>query len=89
MKEQMERMKRYFPWGMFLIVAVLFALAAMMLPAHGMGWFKDPDPYSCYGAARYQAMYDGAPTCLAKQRCAWVRAHFNEWIVNHIGNCRP
>lgn len=49
------KIKRLFPWGLFLTVAVILATCAMLRQAHG-------EPYACFGSGRYAAMSDGI-TC--------------------------
>lgn len=51
------KVKRFFPWALFLVLAALLALATTC--AHA----QDQDPYVCYGAGRYQAMSEGKPAC--------------------------
>jgi hypothetical protein len=53
------KIKRLFPWALFLVLAAAFAFAAGRVHA-------EEDLYACYGSSRYQAMYSSWPECNEK-----------------------
>lgn len=50
------KIKRLFPWALFLVLAAIFAFAATRVRA-------EADVWACYGSARYQAMSSDWPRC--------------------------
>lgn len=51
------KIKRFFPWALFLALAVLLALGAIRI-AHA-----EEDVWACYASQRYQAMSSAWPAC--------------------------
>jgi hypothetical protein len=63
--------KRFFPWGLFLALAVVFLIASCVARA-------EDDQYACYGSSRYQAMYDSWPSCSERNLCDRIRQYIRE-----------
>ena len=95
------KIRRFFPWALFLALATLLALGAMIVHAHG-----EEDVYACYGSSRYQAMSDAWPACdertfcdkvkfylqthtEAEARAVAVEKHLPQWIVRKAERCVP
>ena len=51
------KVKQFFPWALFLVCAMLFAIAAHYIAKPTI------DDYACYGTQQYQAMWDNKPPC--------------------------
>lgn len=49
--------RRFFPWALFLVCAILFGIAAHYIAKPTI------DDYACYGRDQYQAMWDQKPPC--------------------------
>lgn len=60
------KIKRLFPWALFLVTAVVIFFAALAT-AH-----SEPDIWACYGSQRYQAMSSSWPPCT--EVCGRVKA---------------
>jgi hypothetical protein len=57
MKNIDPSVKKFFPWALFLALALMFSiLAARTARSEG-------DVWACYGSARYQAMSSEWPQC--------------------------
>jgi hypothetical protein len=96
------KIRRYFPWSLFL------AAAAMLLLASCYSAHAEEDVWACYGSARYQAMSAAWTPCNEMSKiCIRVRAYLAEghtpdegralaksmkvpqWIVNRAERCLP
>lgn len=67
------KIKRLFPWALFLVTAALLLLATKYVRAEG-------DIWACYGSQRYQAMSSSWIPCTEMSTlCKSVR----EYLVNH------
>jgi hypothetical protein len=51
------KVKRFFPWALFLACALAFGIAAHYMEKPTI------DDFVCYGHDQYQAMWDGKPPC--------------------------
>lgn len=96
------KIKRLFPWSLFLLVAILFMVASCAI-AHG----EEEDVWACYGGGRYQAMSSGWPQCNEMSTlCLRVREYLNshteaegkaealarhipQWLVAKAERCIP
>lgn len=89
--------RRFFPWGLFLVLAALLLLGTCDIRAHA-----EEDVWACYGSARYQAMYSNWPTCddfcgkvksymqmhtEAEARAAAAEKHLPEWLIKKAEKC--
>jgi hypothetical protein len=102
-KEEIDKaVRKFFPWSLFLGLAVVFALATFIARAHG-----EEDVWACYGSGRYQAMSSGWPQCNEMSRlCLRVRDYLNshtveegraeakakhipQWLINKAEKCIP
>jgi len=95
-KDVDPKIKRLFPWLLFLVLAAAFALAATRVHAA-------EDVYACYGSARYQAMSSAWPPCNeicgrlkaylvshteAEARAEAVARHLPAWLIRKAEACR-
>jgi hypothetical protein len=100
-KDVDPKMKRFFPWALFLAAAIMLALAAMAVHAEA-----EEDIWACYGPARYEAMSSGFTPCTEMSKiCVKVREflasghtveegraiavakNIPEWIVRKAERC--
>lgn len=90
------KIKRLFPWGLFLAAAALLLLATCARA------YAEKDVFECYGPARYQAMSSAWPPCNeicgqlkgylqthteAEARAAAIEKHIPAWIVKRAERC--
>lgn len=90
------KIKRLFPWALFLALAAVLAIGACSL-AHA-----EADVFACYGAARYQAMSSAWPPCneICGQLRAYLQSHTEaearaqavaknipQWIIRRAERC--
>jgi hypothetical protein len=61
-KDVDPKIKHYFPWALFLALAALLAMGAMMVHAHAAD-LPEPSKFACYGSAREEAMSSGWTPC--------------------------
>jgi len=74
-KDVDPKIKRLFPWALFLVLAALFAFAATRVHA-------EEDVWACYASQRYQAMSSGWPQCNEmSELCSRVRQYLNSHTV--------
>jgi hypothetical protein len=100
-KDVDPKVKRLFPWALFLVLAALFAFAATRVHA-------EEDVWACYGSARYEAMSSAWTPCNEMSRiCIKVREyisqghtieegrvlaqskHIPQWIIKKAERCLP
>jgi hypothetical protein len=95
------KIKRFFPWSLFLIAALFFVLASVVV-GH-----SEEDVWACYGGGRYQAMSSGWPQCNEMSTlCLKVREYLNthteeegraeavakhipQWLIAKAERCVP
>ncbi len=70
------KVRRFFPWALFLALALAFAVAATRVHAEEKSWDLD-----CYGAQRYQAMSEGWPECHAK--LSYICERVQQYLAGH------
>lgn len=96
------KIKRFFPWALFLVMAAILSLLAMCERAPAAGKMPEPDVYTCYGGGRYEAMGEGWPGCdewcgilkayltshtEVEARALAVQKHVPAWIVRKLEKC--
>jgi hypothetical protein len=103
LKDVDPKIKRLFPWTLFLALAVVLCMASMIVHARGADL---PDVWACYGPARDEAMAAGMTPCNQMSNlCVKVREflasghtieegralaeakHFPKWIIARAEKC--
>lgn len=69
-KDVDPKVKQFFPWALFLVVAIVFGIAATYIHKPTV------DDYACYGRDQYQAMWDNKPICKKPGLIARARDFF-------------
>lgn len=100
-REVDPKVKRLFPWSLFLVLAALFLLATCKMAK------TEEDVWACYGSSRYEAMSSGWTPCNEMSGlCVKVREflqthtkaeayavaaekHIPQWIIRKAERCVP
>lgn len=94
--------KGFFPWALFLALAVLLLLASMIVRAEA----QEPDVWACYGPAREEAISMHLTPCnemsnicvrvreflssghtIEEGRALAAEKHIPQWIINKAERC--
>lgn len=74
MKDVDPKIKRLFPWALFLVVAALLLFASTRV-------HSEEDIWACYGSQRYEAMSSGWPACNEPKSELCSRLH--QYLLSH------
>lgn len=82
--------KRLFPWGLFLVLAIVFSIGACSLargaamwPTTEKPWF-DPAEWTCEKLRGYLATHSEA-----EARAKAAELHLPKWIIRRAERCVP
>lgn len=73
LKDVDPKIKRLFPWLLFLVLAAGLVLATTRVHA-------EEDVWACYGGQRYQAMSSGWPQC---NEMSYLCARVRQYLLGH------
>lgn len=69
------KVKRFFPWALFLALAALLAYGATKVHA-------EEDVWACYNSQRYQAMSSGWPQCNELKK-SYICGRVQQYLQSH------
>jgi hypothetical protein len=78
------KVRAFFPWALFLVFAILFALAAMATGAHAADAPQPSMGWTCETVRQYLLTHTEA-----EARAKAVELHLPKWLVRRAEKCIP